>query len=85
MPHRTHNVGAGGTSKSSDVGVFIGLQNPAHNNIVEPLHEKAMPVLIRTKDEAEQWLEAPAEEAMKLQKPAPDDASVLLPETKEAA
>jgi len=49
------------------------------NGIVEPLHAKAMRVLIRKKDEAEQWLEARPEEAMQLQKPAPDDATVLLP------
>lgn len=44
-----------------------------------------MAVLIRTKDETEQWLEAPAEEALQLQKPAPDDAIVLLPTEKKAA
>jgi len=37
-----------------------------------------MPVLIRTKEEAEQWLDAPAEEAIQLQKPAPDDAILLI-------
>jgi putative SOS response-associated peptidase YedK len=42
-------------------------------------------VLIRTKDEADQWLEAPPEEALQLQKPAPDDAIVLLPEARNAA
>lgn len=36
-----------------------------------------MPVLITTQAEAEQRLEAPAEEALQLQKPAPDDAIVL--------
>jgi putative SOS response-associated peptidase YedK len=41
-------------------------------------------VLIRTKDEAEQWLEAPPEEALQLQKPAPDDAIVLLHEASKA-
>ncbi len=44
-----------------------------------------MPVLIRTREEAEQWLEAPPEEALQLQKPAPDEAIVLLPEEKKAA
>jgi len=42
-------------------------------------------VLIRTREEAEQWLEAPPEEALQLQKPAPDDAIVLLPEEKKVA
>ena len=53
------------------------------NGVVGPLHDKAMPVLIRTNDEAEKWLEAPLKEALQLQKPAPDDASVLLPEEKK--
>ena len=44
-----------------------------------------MPVLIRTKDEAEQWLEALPEEALQLQKPAPGDAIVLLHEARKAA
>ena len=55
------------------------------NGVVGPIHAKAMPVLIRTKDEAEQWLEVPAEEALQLQKRAPDDAIVMLPEEKKAA
>ena len=42
-------------------------------------------MLIRTKDEANQWLEAPPEEALQLQRPAPDDAIVLLPEARNAA
>lgn len=42
-------------------------------------------MLIRTRGEAEQWLEAPPEEALQLQKPAPDNAIVLLPDKKEAA
>lgn len=49
------------------------------------LHEKAMPVLIRTKDDAEQWREVPPEEALQLQKPAPVDAIVLLPAEKRVA
>jgi putative SOS response-associated peptidase YedK len=53
--------------------------------VVEPFHDKAMPVLIRTRAEAEQWHEAPAEEALQLQRPAPDDAIVVVPESKKAA
>ncbi len=76
-----------GTKKVPNVGkhLLFSFLTTEPNGVVEPLHEKAMPVLIRTRDEAEQWLEAPAEEALQLQKPAPDDAIVLLPEKKEAA
>lgn len=41
-------------------------------------------MLIRTRDEAEQSLKAPPEEALQLQKQAPDEAIVLLPERKAA-
>ena len=53
------------------------------NGVVEPLQDKAMPVLIRTKEEAEQWLEAPPEAALQLQKPAPDEA-IEVPKEKKS-
>lgn len=76
-----------GTKKVPNVGkhLLFSFLTTEPNAVVEPIHSKAMPVLIRTKEEAEQWLEAPAEEALQLQKPAPDDAIVLLPATKKAA
>ncbi|MCQ8239903.1 SOS response-associated peptidase [Rhizosaccharibacter radicis] len=37
-------------------------------------HPKAMPVILRTADEIECWLTAPASEALALQRPLPDDA-----------
>lgn len=45
-----------GTKKAPNVGkrlLFSSLTTDA-NGVAEPLHEKAMPVLIRIKDEAEQ-------------------------------
>ncbi len=42
------------------------------NAVVAPIHPKAMPVILR-EDEWDTWLHAPAEEAMKLQRPWPDD------------
>ncbi len=44
------------------------------NNVVGPVHPKAMPVILTTQDEIETWLTAPPEEALKLQRPLPDDA-----------
>jgi putative SOS response-associated peptidase YedK len=44
------------------------------NAIVKPIHAKAMPVILTKPDEVEAWLTAPAAEAMKLQRPLPDDA-----------
>jgi putative SOS response-associated peptidase YedK len=43
------------------------------NAVVAPIHPKAMPVILRTDDEVETWLRAPATEALALQRPAPDD------------
>jgi putative SOS response-associated peptidase YedK len=48
------------------------------NGIVEPIHPKAMPVLLTTPDEWATWLEAPTEEALKLQRPLPDAAMKIV-------
>ena len=43
------------------------------NAAVRPIHAKAMPVILR-EHEWDAWLEAPVEEALKLQRPLDDDA-----------
>ncbi len=52
------------------------------NAVVEPVHYKAMPAILRNQDEVETWLTAPWEEAKSLQRPLPDDELVLLPARK---
>ena len=44
------------------------------NAEVAQYHDKAMPVILRTPEEVEQWLTLPWKEAKALQQPLPDDA-----------
>jgi putative SOS response-associated peptidase YedK len=43
------------------------------NAVVGPIHQKAMPVLLTTDDEFEMWLAAPADVALQLQRPLPEE------------
>ncbi|PIT04481.1 hypothetical protein TSA1_29790 [Bradyrhizobium nitroreducens] len=42
------------------------------NDVVGPIHPKAMPVILTKPDEIEIWLKAPVEEALNLQRPLAD-------------
>ena len=44
------------------------------NEIVAPIHPKAMPVILTKPDEIKEWLTAPIKEAFRLQRPLPNDA-----------
>ena len=53
---------------------LFGFLTTEPNDVVAPIHAKAMPVILTKPDEIETWLTAPAEEALKLQRPLPGGA-----------
>ncbi|SDR49826.1 Putative SOS response-associated peptidase YedK [Rhizobiales bacterium GAS113] len=51
---------------------LFGFLTTEPNDIVAPIHPKAMPAILTTPAEIEVWLKAPAEEALGLQRPLPN-------------
>ncbi|WP_245503377.1 SOS response-associated peptidase family protein [Rhizobium leguminosarum] len=64
---------------------LFGFLTTEPNGVVAPIHQKAMPSILIDQDEIETWLNAPWEEASKLQRPLRDDQLILLPTSEVSA
>jgi putative SOS response-associated peptidase YedK len=61
--------------KTADVFAFLTTEPNAE---VGAVHPKAMPVILTEPEEVETWMTAPREEALRLQRPLPDGALIVV-------
>jgi putative SOS response-associated peptidase YedK len=57
---------------------LFGFLTTEPNQEVGAIHPKAMPVILRTREEINLWMTAPTSEALKLQRPLPDGTLIVV-------
>ena len=60
---------------TNDIFAFLTTEP---NNVVGAVHSKAMPVILTTREEIDTWMMAAPGEALKLQRPLPGDALMIV-------
>lgn len=73
-------TGTRGTKKEPVEGnhTVYGFLTTEPNAVVAPVHAKAMPVILQTKEQFDVWMRAPWSEAKDLQKPLPDNELMIV-------
>jgi putative SOS response-associated peptidase YedK len=76
-----------GTIKEPNVGLhrLFAILTTEPNGAVAPIHDKAMPVMLMSAQDVDVWLNGTLEEALKLQKPQPEEEIVITPYSEKAA
>jgi putative SOS response-associated peptidase YedK len=57
---------------------LFGFLTSEANDVVGAIHPKAMPVILRAPEDIETWMSAPAEEALRVQRPLPDGELMIV-------
>ena len=71
------DLGSQGREGETTNDLFAVLTTDAYRT-VGAIHPKAMPAILTTRDEIDAWMTAPIRDALKLQRPLPDDALMIV-------